>query len=149
MHRQRESARNLQAWYNTQLPPLVESHHSILENTKTVMINAINARIGFATVCSRAYSHVLSRASDLLPLGYRASIGGKMDIESNSQALRPVDYCNWFFDGRPSPLRFGIGTLECDLRTLVSLWAVSGHLNPSTKILTTALVTFSHVHAEC
>lgn len=118
VHRQRESARNLQAWYNTQLPPLVESHHSILENTKAVMINAINARIGFATVCSRAYSHVLSRASDLLPLGYRASIGGKMDIESNSQALKPVDYCNWFFDGRPSPLRFGIGTLECDLRTL-------------------------------
>ncbi|CAG7845990.1 SubName: Full=Uncharacterized protein {ECO:0000313/EMBL:CCA69281.1} [Serendipita indica DSM 11827] len=104
VHRQRESARNLQAWYNTQLPPLVESHHSILENTKSSHDKRNKRKDWFC--------------NNLLPLGYRASIGGKMDIESNSQALRPVDYCNWFFDGRPSPLRFGIGTLECDLRTL-------------------------------
>ena len=29
-----------------------------------------------------------------------------------SYALKPVDYCNWFFDGQPSPLQFGIGTMS-------------------------------------
>lgn len=43
VHNQRTCARNLQEWYETKLQPLMESHHSALENTKTTMINTINA----------------------------------------------------------------------------------------------------------
>lgn len=75
------------------------------------MINTINTEIDCASTCSRIYSRALGKASDLLPLNHRASIQEKMDAEPVSQALIPVDYYNWFFDGKPSPLQFGIGTL--------------------------------------
>lgn len=90
---------------------MIESHHSVLEDTKTTMINTINTEIDCASTCSRIYSRALGKASDLLPLNHRASIQEKMDAEPVSQALIPVDYYNWFFDGKPSPLQFGIGTL--------------------------------------
>ena len=44
-------------------------------------------------------------------MNHRAAIEGILDPETNSYALKPVEYCNWFFDGKPSPLRFGIGTM--------------------------------------
>lgn len=90
---------------------MIESHHSVLEDTKATMINTINTEIDCASTCSRIYSRALGKASDLLPLNHRASIQEKMDAEPVSQALIPVDYYNWFFDGKPSPLQFGIGTL--------------------------------------
>lgn len=112
VHHQRTSARNLKGWYEVKLPPLVESLHSALEDTKAIMINTINTIIDRASTCSRIYSRALGRASDLLPLNYRASIQGKMDLELVSEALVPVAYYNHFFEGRSLPLHFGTGTLS-------------------------------------
>ncbi|CAG7845995.1 SubName: Full=Uncharacterized protein {ECO:0000313/EMBL:CCA69286.1} [Serendipita indica DSM 11827] len=111
VHRQRECANNLRLWYERKQMPLVESHHSSLEDTKATMIRMINANIDCASTCSRIYSHALGRASSLLPLIHRASIEETMDLELSSHALEPVDYRNWFFDGQPSPLQFGIGAI--------------------------------------
>lgn len=114
VHNQRTCARNLQEWYETKLQPLMESHHSALENTKTTMINTINAIIDCASTCSRIYSHGLDKASSLLPLRHRALIQEKMDLEAASRALVPVDYYNSFFNvGKPSPLHFGSRQCHC------------------------------------
>ena len=64
-----------------------------------------------ASTCSRIYSRALESASSLHPLNYRVSIEEKLDPETNGYALRPVDYRNWFFDGQPSPLQLGMGTI--------------------------------------
>lgn len=120
VHNQRTCARNLQEWYETKLQPLMESHHSALENTKTTMINTINAIIDCASTCSRIYSHGLDKASSLLPLRHRALIQEKMDLEAASRALVPVDYYNSFFNvGKPSPLHFGISVLPLNFSTQI------------------------------
>lgn len=92
----------------------MEPHHSALENTKATMINTINGTVDCASTCSRIYSRALDRVFGLLPSKDRGSIQEKMDREMNSHALVSVDYYNWFFNGKPSPLYFGIGTLPVD-----------------------------------
>ncbi|CCA71306.1 hypothetical protein PIIN_05245 [Serendipita indica DSM 11827] len=115
VHHQRTSARCLREWYENELPRLMESHHSALEETKATIINTVRDIINCAsTLCSQVYSRASGNASNLSPLSHRASLQGKLDVELASHALIPADYYNWFFDGKPSPLLFGIGTLPLD-----------------------------------
>ena len=72
-----------------------------------------------ASTCSRIYSLALESASSLRPLDHRVSVEETLDPETSSYGLKPVDYCNWFFDGQPLPLRFGIGTMTLEPEAIV------------------------------
>ena len=52
-------------------------------------------------------------------MNYRVAVEEREDLETTSIALKPVDYCNWFFDGEPSPLRLGIGIMNLDSNVLI------------------------------
>ncbi|CCA68874.1 hypothetical protein PIIN_02734 [Serendipita indica DSM 11827] len=127
VHEQRKCASSLNEWYRTKLLLMIESHHSALENTKAIMATRINDIIKRAWTCNQIYSNASSSADNLSPSNHRILVEASKDLESASQALVPVPYYNWFFDGEPSPLHFGIGILPLDSSRVPVYWETSRH----------------------
>lgn len=127
VHEQRKCASSLKEWYRTKLLLMIESHHSALENTKAIMATRINDIIKRAWTCNQIYSNASSSADNLSPSNHRILVEASKDLESASQALVPVPYYNWFFDGEPSPLHFGIGILPLDSSRVPVYWETSRH----------------------
>ncbi|CAG7855117.1 SubName: Full=Uncharacterized protein {ECO:0000313/EMBL:CCA68874.1} [Serendipita indica DSM 11827] len=143
VHEQRKCASSLNEWYRTKLLVFYPRH---LFNSSSEFCSADDRISPFGPgehksnhghqnkrhhkTCMDMQPDIFnasSSADNLSPSNHRILVEASKDLESASQALVPVPYYNWFFDGEPSPLHFGIGILPLDSSRVPVYWETSRH----------------------